>query len=174
MKKWMLILAALCVLPFGRVLAAEAEDANEAARLMTKAEKLYKKHMFLEAMDSATYAYRLYPKSVAARTFIYKHWDETIRFATNQLETYIEPENLAHSRVRYETYRRMMSINDNLQSSPLPIHGNYDKWVWLPEMQYWDGYFFEEKKRLKRLEAVAEAERQVLEAEIEEPLNNNQ
>ena len=33
---------------------------------------------------------------------------------------------------------------------------------------------YEEKKRLKRLEAVAEAERQVLEAEIEEPLNNNQ
>ena len=42
MKKWMLILAALCVLPFGRVLATDAEDANEAARLMTKAEKLYK------------------------------------------------------------------------------------------------------------------------------------
>ena len=51
MKKLLLILVAACLLPFTKAFATEAEDANEAARLMTKAEKLYKKHMYLEAMD---------------------------------------------------------------------------------------------------------------------------
>lgn len=174
MKKLLLILVAACLLPFTKAFATEAEDANEAARLMTKAEKLYKKHMYLEAMDSATLAYRTFPKSVAARTFIYKHWDQTIRYATALLESHSEVEKLADSRVRFQTYRLLMSINDNLQASPLPLRGNYDKWVWMPEMQYWDGYYFEEKKRLKRLEAEFEAEQQALEAEVEEPLNNNQ
>jgi hypothetical protein len=166
MKK-LLILLTLCLLPFGMLFATYAEDAQEAARLMTKAEKLYKKHLYLEAMDSATLAYRICPQSVAARTFIYKHWDQTMRFATGLLEAHSIVEDLEHSRVRYNTYRLMVDINDNLQSSPLPIHGNYDRWVWMPEMQYWDGYLSDERKRLKRLEKEDAARKAVIDAEIE-------
>ena len=166
MKKY-LILIALCLLPFAGVLATEAEDSQLAARLMTKAEKLYKKHLYLEAMDSATLAYRIYPKSVAARTFIYKNWDQTMRYATGLLEAHCIVEDLEDSRVRYNTYRLLVDINDNLQSSPLPIHGNYDRWVWMPEMQYWDGYLSDERKRLKRLEKEEAARQAVIDAEKE-------
>lgn len=166
MKK-LLVLLTLCLLPLGLVHATYAEDAQEAARLMTKAEKLFKKHLYLEAMDSATLAYRICPQSVAARTFIYKNWDKTMRFATDLLETHIIVEDLEDSRVRYNTYRLMVDINDNLQSSPLPIHGNYDRWVWMPEMQYWDGYLSDERRRLKRLEKEDAARKAVIDAETE-------
>ena len=169
MRKYFLILA-LCLVPWGLLPATEAEDAQEAARLMTRAEKLFKKNLFLEAMDSATLAYRTSNKSVAARTFIYKHWDQTMRYATALLESHAELENLQDSRVRYKTYRLLMEINDNLQASPLPIRGNYDRWVWLPEMQYWDGYCSEERKRLKRLEAEENARQALIEGEKEEEL----
>lgn len=167
MKKHLLLMA-LLILPFLSMTATEAEDAQEAAKLMTKAEKLYKKHLYLEAMDSATLAYHISPKSVAARTFIYKHWDETMRYATALLEAHDELENLKDSRIRYNTYRLMMDINENIQSSPLPIRGNYDRWVWVPEMQYWDGYIAEERKRLKRLEAEEAARQAVIDNEKEE------
>ena len=167
MKKQLLLIA-FAVLPFLCLTATEAEDAQEAAKLMTKAEKLYKKHLYLEAMDTATLAYRTCAKSVAAKTFIYKHWDQTMRYATSVLESHDEPENLQHARVRCNTYRLLMEINDNIQASPLPIHGNYDRWVWMPEMQYWDGYYTEERKRLKRLEAEKASQQAVIDSETEE------
>lgn len=166
MKKRLLLLI-LCLLPFGLLLADSAEDAKQAARLMTKAEKLFKKHLYLEAMDSATLAYRISPQSVAARTFIYKNWDKTMRYATDLIEAHAVVEDLGDARVRYNTYRLMADINDNLQASPLPIHANYDRWVWMPEMQYWDGYLSDEKKRVKRLEKEEAARKAVLDAEKE-------
>ena len=90
-----------------------------------------------------------------------------MRYATELIEAHAVVEDLGDARVRYNTYRLMADINDNLQAAPLPIHANYDRWVWMPEMQYWDGYLSDEKKRVKRLEKEEAARKAVLDAEKE-------
>ena len=135
---------------------SQGERQRIATRILRHAQKLQHKQQYLEAMDSATLALVINPESHAAKEFIYHNWDRMVRWADRVLDTNPSQTDLEQSRRRLLVYRYLVEINDNLRDIDLPLHGTADKWVWQPEIQYWDGHFNEELQRVERLQDAAE------------------
>lgn len=153
MKKIAII--GLCLLLTGGVYAegtTKGKTQWTAMRLMTAANKLQRQQQYLEAMDSATLVLTVDPDSRAAKEFVHSHWDQMMRSAQKTLEENHQENNLEQARRRLQVYRYLVEINDNLRMTPLPLHGVNDRWVWQPEVQYWDGHFNDELRRVYRLE----------------------
>lgn len=135
---------------------SQGERQRIAMRIMHHAQQLQHKQQYLEAMDSATLALVIFPDSHAAKEFIHRNWDRMSRWADKELDSNPSQKDLEQSRRRLLVYRYLVEINDNLRDIELPLHGTNDKWVWQPEIQYWDGHFNEELQRVERLQDAAE------------------
>lgn len=147
----------------------EQDPAKESARLMNQANRLLRQKDYLQAMDSATLALSLWGDNQEAKLFIYRQWDKMSKQANQLITDNTETNDLDQSRVRLNTYRLLMEINDNLRNCHMPIHGSYDRWVWQPELQYWDGHYMEEKARVKQLEKIQQEQQAAMQQEKELP-----
>ncbi len=143
------LLMAVCVYADG---AADGKAQRAAMRMMAAANKLQRQQQYLEAMDSATLVLTICPDSRAAKEFVHSHWDLMTRSAQKILEENHQENDLEQARRRLQVYRYLVEINDNLRMTALPLHGVNDRWVWQPEVQYWDGHFNDELQRVYRLE----------------------
>ena len=170
MKKWILI-ATICLCGLN-AFATETEEEKEAnqnsVRMMNHATKLWKNGQYLEAMDSASLALSTYEASTSAKNFIRKHWNETLDYGKYLIEHNTNTKDLKETKTRMDTYRMLMEINDNLKTCRLPIQGPNNRWLWMPDIQYWDGYYNEEahlyrilKKKQEELEKALEKEKEL-------------
>lgn len=134
--------------------------ARTATRLMQKATSLQSKGQILEAMDSATLALSVYDKCNVAKNFIYRNWDKTMRSASAQIVELSDLNDFYQAQQRLIIYRYLNEINTNIRYCKLPIHGPKDRWVWQPDIQYWQGHLDDEMKRVNRLEKLQNGETQ--------------
>lgn len=128
--------------------------AGTATRLMLKASSLQSKGQTLEAMDSATLALSIYDKCDLAKNFIYRNWDKTMRSASAKLVELNDLNDFYQAQQRLIIYHYLNEINTHIRYCKLPIHGPKDRWVWQPEIQYWQGHLDDEMKRVNRLEKL--------------------
>ena len=128
--------------------------ARTATRLMFKASSLQSKGNQLEAMDSATLALSIYDKCDLAKNFIHKNWDKTMRSASAQLTRLDNLNDFYQAQQRLIIYHYLNEINTNIRYCKLPLHGPKDRWVWQPEIQYWQGHLDDETRRVNRLEKL--------------------
>lgn len=129
----------------------EQDPIRYSQHLMREANKLWNNHQYLHAMDSATLALFNNPQMQKAADFIYKHWDQTMRYASNRIEHNDKLHNINHVQIRLETYKLLVEIYDNIKYCHLPLHGVNDSWIWQPEIQYWDGHYQEEEARYHKM-----------------------
>lgn len=138
----------------GNTVADNDWAARTATRLMIKASSLQSKGNQLEAMDSATLALSIYDKCDLAKNFIHKNWDKTMRAASARLVELSDLNDFYQAQQRLIIYRYLSEINTNIRYCKLPLHGPKDRWVWQPEIQYWQGHLDDEMKRVTRLEKL--------------------
>ncbi|MCQ2333769.1 MAG: hypothetical protein MJZ88_04050 [Paludibacteraceae bacterium] len=128
--------------------------ARYATRLMFKTAALQAKGHQLEAMDSATLALSIYDKCTMAKNFIYRNWEKTMRSAAAQLVKLSDLDDFYQAQQRLIIYRYLNEINTHMRYCELPLRGPNDRWVWMPEIQYWQGHLDDEMKRVNRLEKL--------------------
>lgn len=130
----------------------EHQYKRTAFRLMRSADRLYVKKQYLEALDSATLALSIQEDNQYAKNFIHAHWDKSIKNAKSRLEELNDLTDLSVARERLRIYTQLVEIQSNLQTISLPIHGPNDRWVWHPEIEYWQGHYDEALRIVIKLE----------------------
>lgn len=131
----------------------EHQYKRTAFRLMRSADRLYVKKQYLEAIDSATLALSIQEDNQYAKNFIYAHWDKSIKHAKARLEKLDDLSDLSVAQERLHIYTQLVEIQSNLQTISLPLHGPNDRWVWHPEIEYWQGHYDEALRIVTKLEA---------------------
>lgn len=129
-----------------------AEEQADIARRVNITNTLLRKHAYLEAMDSATYALALYHDVYVLRNIIRKNWDKAMHEKDTRLDTLINSHNLFHCQQRVLIYTYLVEINNNLNSVHLPLTGRNNQWVWQPDIQYWAGHLDQAERQLMIVE----------------------
>lgn len=154
MRKTILLtlLLGLCYIAYGQV--SDGAQQREAMRIMQHANRLQRQGESLQALDSAAYALSVYPTSTAAAEFLRKHWNDTMEETMHQLSLLTERDDLFQCRRRETIYRMLVEINQSMRSVPLPLYGPNRRWVWQPDIQYWEGHWDEAQQELERVERL--------------------
>ncbi len=130
---------------------AEGNSGKNLIRMNVQMQKLWQQKQYLQAMDTAVFVLTIDNDNRAASDFVYRNWDTMTRWTENRLQRLYNEESIEESEERCEIYRLLSEINNNLRTVPMPLYGPREKWVWQPEINYYDGHYDTERTRLVRL-----------------------
>lgn len=110
--------------------------------------KLQQKGEYRAAMAMATSIISEQEDNRVAIDFVHSHWDKMVKETQKELGKVSDPTDLEQSKKRCQIYEEMVEINDNLQGVRMPFYGTGNKWVWQPEIIYYQGHYDEERNNV--------------------------
>ncbi len=139
MKKVCLIL--------GLALAASL-SAQRIGKTLIHMEQLYRNGSVLQAMDSAAYVLSIDNDNLAAKTFMYQHWDKTMKTVQERLSGLTDENSFREAKERLLIYKQLDEIHSYLRTVPMPFYGPNNRWVWQPEVGYYAGMYDTERMKI--------------------------
>lgn len=109
--------------------------------------KMQQHGQYREAMIIATDILVEQPSNRTAIDFIHANWEKMSKATNADLGKVPNPNDLEQTKKRCLIYEQLNQINDNLLSVPMPLYGANNKWVWQPEIGYYQGIYDEERNR---------------------------
>lgn len=142
------IFAYILIFSLWSVTLVQAEESNVP---IIKRQQMMLKHQqkgeYREAMIIATEILSEQSSNRTATDFIHANWEKMSKATNAELDKVSDPNNLEQTKKRCLIYEQLTQINDNLMTVPMPLYGANNRWVWQPEIGYYQGIYDEERNR---------------------------